>query len=48
MDQTDKLFGAFLRMIIRDLKEALTEEDAQKTRTKIEALLADMQAALED
>ena len=48
MGQTDKQFGGFLRMIIRDLKEALAEKDPQKTREKIELLLADLQATLED
>lgn len=48
MGQTDKQFGGFLRVIIRDLKEVLAETDPQKAREKIEALLADLQATLED
>ena len=48
MGQTDKQFGGFLRVIIRDLKEALAEDDPKKMRAKIEALLSDLQASLED
>lgn len=48
MGQTDKQFGGFLRMIIRDLKEALAEKDPQKMREKVEILLNDLQATLED
>ena len=48
MGQTDKQFGGFLRVIIRDLKEARDESDIEKMRERIEALLADLQATLED
>lgn len=48
MGQTDKQFGAFLRMVIRTLREARAETDVKKIYAKIDALLADLQAALED
>lgn len=48
MGQTDKQFAAFLRVIIRDLREARAEDDVKKIHEKIDALTADLQAALED
>lgn len=48
MGQTDKQFGGFLRVIIRDLREARSETDVEKIHQKIDALLADLQATLED
>ncbi len=48
MGQTDKQFNGFLRMVIRDLKEALAESDSAKLREKIELLLTDLQTTLED
>ena len=48
MGQTDKQFNGFLRMVIRDLKEALAEDDNKKLREKIDVLLADLQTTLED
>ena len=48
MGQTDKLFNGFLRMLIGNLREALTEDDPAKLREKIELLLADLQTTLED
>ena len=48
MGQADKQFGGFLRVIIRDLKEANAETDIEKMRERINALLADLQATLED
>jgi len=48
MGQTDKQFGGFLRMIIRALKEARAETDVEKIHRKLDALLADLQATLED
>ena len=48
MGQTDKQFGGFLRVIISDLREARAETDIEKMRERIDALLADLQATLED
>lgn len=48
MGQTDKQFNGFLRMVIRDLREALAEEDSEKLREKIDVLLSDLQSTLED
>lgn len=48
MGQTDKQFGGFLRMIIRDLKDALAEADPAKKQAMLEALLNDLQNTLED
>ena len=48
MGQTDKQFGGFLRVIIRDLREARAENDVEQIHAKIDALLADLQATLED
>ena len=48
MGQTDKQFNGFLRMVIRDLKEALAETDPRKKQEKLEVLLADLQTTLED
>ena len=48
MGQTDKQFGGFLRVIIRDLREARAETDIEKMRERIDALLVDLQATLED
>ena len=48
MGQTDKQFNGFLRVIIRDLKEAISEEDLEKKQAMLEALLQDLQTTLED
>ncbi len=48
MGQTDKQFNGFLRVIIRDLKEAIAETDPEKKKAKLEALLNDLQTTLED
>ena len=48
MGQTDKQFNGFLRMVIRDLREALAEEDSEKLREKFNVLLSDLQSTLED
>jgi len=48
MGQTDKQFNGFLRVIIRDLKEAISETDPDKKKEKLEALLNDLQSTLED
>ena len=48
MGRTDKQFCGFLRVIIRDLREAMAETDIERMRERIEALLADLQATLED
>ena len=48
MGQTDKQFGGFLRMVIRDLKEAIAEKDLDKKHAILEALLSDLQNTWED
>lgn len=48
MAQTDKQFNGFLRVIIRDLKEAIAEKDLEKKQAQLEALLHDLQTTLED
>ena len=48
MGQTDKQFGGFLRMVIRDLKDAIAENDLEKKQAMLEALLTDLQNTLED
>lgn len=48
MGQTDKQFNGFLRMVIRDLKEAIEETDQSKKQQMLEALLSDLQTTLED
>lgn len=48
MGQTDKQFNGFLRMVIRDLKEAIEEKDPAKKQAQLEALLHDLQTTLED
>ncbi|MCI9235521.1 MAG: hypothetical protein HFG24_06025 [Anaerotruncus sp.] len=48
MGQTDKQFNGFLRMVIRDLKEAIAEDDLDKKQKMLEALLSDLQTTLED
>lgn len=48
MGQTDKQFNGFLRVIIRNLKEAIDETDPEKKKSKLEALLTDLQTTLED
>lgn len=48
MGQADKQFGGFLRMMIRDLKEAIAEENLEKKQAILEALLSDLQNTLED
>ncbi len=48
MGQTDKQFNGFLRMVIRDLKEAIAEDDPDKKQKMLEALLSDLQTTLED
>lgn len=44
----DQLFGGFLRLLIRDLKEAIAEKDPEKKQAQLEALLHDLQTTLED
>lgn len=46
MGQTDKQFNGFLRMVIRDLKEGLAEDDPAKLREKIEILLVDRKSVV--
>ena len=48
MGQTDKQFNGFLRMVIRDLKEAIAEDDPAQKQKMLEALLSDLQTTLED
>lgn len=48
MGQADKQFNGFLRVIIRDLKEAIAEKDPEKKQAQLEALLHDLQTTLED
>ena len=48
MGQTDKQFNGFLRVIIRNLKEAIEENEPEKKQAKLEALLTDLQNTLED
>ena len=48
MGQTDKQFNGFLRVIIRDLKDAIAETDPDKKQKTLEALLNDLQTTLED
>jgi len=48
MGQTDKQFNGFLRVIIRDLKDAIAETDPDKKQKMLEALLSDLQTTLED
>lgn len=48
MGQTDKQFNGFLRMVIRDLKEAIAETDLNRKQEMLEALLNDLQTTLED
>ena len=48
MGQTDKQFNAFLRLIIRDLKDAINESNPEKKQEMLTTLLGDLQAALED
>lgn len=48
MGQTDKQFSGFLRVIIRDLKEALEMDDMEEIKKKLRALLDDLQTTLED
>ncbi|WP_201754683.1 hypothetical protein [Pseudoflavonifractor sp. 60] len=48
MGQTDKQFNGFLRVIIRDLKDAIAETDPDKKQKMLEALLNDLQTTLED
>ncbi len=48
MDGSDKQFNGFLRVIIRDLKDAIGEDDPDKKQKMLEALLSDLQTTLED
>jgi len=48
MGQTDKQFNGFLRVIIRDLKDAIGEDDPDKKHKMLEALLSDLQTTLEE
>lgn len=44
----EQLFSGFLRLLIRDLKEAIEEKDPAKKQAQLEALLHDLQTTLED
>ena len=48
MGQTDKQFNGFLRVVIRDLKDVISESDPDKKQKMLEALLNDLQTTLED
>ena len=48
MEQTDKLFNALLRMMIARIQAALDEEDPEKSRELMQAMLKDLQRTLED
>ena len=47
MDQTDKLFTGFLRMVIASLKKAMEAKDIETMRALIQELLTDLQNTLE-
>ena len=48
MGQSDQQFNGFLRLIIRDLKDAIAETDLEKKQSMLQALLNDLQTTLED
>ena len=48
MGQTDKQFGAFLRMMIARMKKAIEEKDPEKSKELMQEILNDLQATLED
>ena len=48
MGMTDKQFDAFLRLVIRVLKEALEKSDAEEKDEILKKLLGDLQTTLED
>ncbi len=48
MGQTDRPFGGFLRLAIRDLEAAVAENDAEKKQQILKDLLTDMRNTLEE
>ena len=48
MGMTDSQFKAHLRMLLRYLAEAKEQETKEEVAKKIEALMKDLQASLED
>ena len=48
MGQTDKQFCGFLRMMIARMKAAIEEQDPEKSKALIEAIMRDLQNTLED
>ena len=45
---TDKQFNGFIRFLIDDLKEVQEERDIKKKDERIEKILGNLQATLED
>ncbi len=48
MRQTDRQFGGFLRLVIRDLEAAIAENDPEKKQRILKDLLTDMRNTLEE
>ena len=48
MGMTDSQFKAFVRFMIRDVKEAKEETDAEKRNKILDDILKDLQNTLED
>ena len=48
MEQTDKQFKVFLRMLIARIRSAVEEEDPEKAKKRMREILDDQQASLEN
>lgn len=48
MGMTDSQFKAFIRLVLSDLEEAVTEEDLEKKEEKLKKTMNILQSSLED
>lgn len=48
MDQSDRQFSGFLRLLITQLKKAIAANDIETMRGLLQELLTDLQNTLED
>ena len=48
MEESDRLFKGFLRLLISSLREVEAEQDEEKRKTKLAGIIKNLQNTLED
>ena len=48
MEESDRLFKGFLRLLISSLREVETEQDEEKKTVKLAGIIKNLQSTLED